>query len=553
MVWGKLYAMKTAAAVAEILKREGVSFLIGYPVNPIIEAAAQADIRTIIVRQERTGLHMADAVSRVTSGKRIGVFAMQHGPGAENAFGGVAQAFGDSVPIVVLPGGYPRRLTNIPPNFNSFVNYRNITKWCEQVTVAEAVPDALRRAFTQVKNGRPRPVLVEFPIDIFQEEVSEPIAYTPAPRTRSGPDPKAVAEVAAALVAAERPVIYAGQGVHYAEAWPQLRQLAELLEAPVTTSLEGKSAFPETHPLSLGSGGRSMPKAVFHFLQQADLIFGVGCSFSTTNYGVAMPKGKTIIHSTLDPADLNKDLRAAHALIGDAGLTLDALVAEVRDRLKGQPRGRADAVAREIKSLKAEWLAQWMPKLTSADTPLSPYRVIWDLLHTVDVANTIITHDAGSPRDQLSPFWEPTEPLTYIGWGKTTQLGYGLGLAMGAKLAHPDKLCVNVWGDAAIGFTGMDFETAVRERIPILSVLFNNFSMAIELKVMKVATEKYRSTDISGHYADMARAFGGWGERVSEPGEIVPAIRRAVAKTREGVPALLEFLTAKEVEISVFP
>src|SRR5439155_759704 len=115
----------------------------------------------------------------------------------------------------------------------------------------------------------------------------------------------------------------------------------------------------------------------------------------------------------------------------------------------------------------------------------------------------------------ISPFWEPVTPLSYIGWGKTTQLGYGLGLAMGAKLAAPDKLCVNVWGDAAIGFTGMDFETAVRERIPILSVLLNNFSMAIELKVMKVATEKYRSTDISGHYADMARAFGGHGEHVT--------------------------------------
>ena len=115
--------MKAATAVAEILKREGVEFLIGYPVNPIIEAAAEADIRTIIVRQERTGLHMADAVSRITSGERIGVFAMQHGPGTENAFGGVAQAFGDSVPIVVLPGGYPRQLLNIPPNFSSFLNY----------------------------------------------------------------------------------------------------------------------------------------------------------------------------------------------------------------------------------------------------------------------------------------------------------------------------------------------------------------------------------------------------------------------------------------------
>jgi acetolactate synthase-1/2/3 large subunit len=173
-------------------------------------------------------------------------------------------------------------------------------------------------------------------------------------------------------------------------------------------------------------------------------------------------------------------------------------------------------------------------------------------MHAVDRAKTIITHDAGSPRDQLSPFWETVAPLTYLGWGKTTQLGYGLGLVMGAKLVAPEKLCVNVWGDAAIGFTGMDLETAVRERIPILSILFNNFSMAMELPVMPVSTQKYRSTDISGNYADMARAFGGYGERVTQPGEIIPAIKRAVQKTREGVPALLEFITAKEIEFSLF-
>jgi acetolactate synthase-1/2/3 large subunit len=544
--------VKTAAAVAQILKREGVSFLIGYPVNPIIEAAAQADIRTIIVRQERTGLHMADAVSRVTSGERVGVFAMQHGPGAENSFGGVAQAWGDSVPIVVLPAGYPRRLTNIPPNFNAFLNYRHVTKWCEQVTLAAEVPSALRRAFTQVRNGRPRPVLVEIPTDVMGEEVPEPLAYAPAPRLRVAPDPRDVARAAEVLVAAERPVIYAGQGVHYARAWEPLRALAELLEAPVTTSLQGKSAFPETHPLALGSGGRSVPQPVHEFLQAADVIFGIGCSFATTNYGVAMPRGKTIVHATLDAADLNKDVPAEHALLGDAALTLEALLGEVRDRLKGRPRGRAQAVAAAIRRSKEAWLARWMPRLTQDTAPLSPYRVIWDLLHTVDVRNTIITHDAGSPRDQLSPFWETVAPLTYIGWGKTTQLGYGLGLAMGAKLARPDALCVNLWGDAAIGFTGLDFETAVRERIPILSVLLNNFSMAIELKVMPVATEKYRSTDISGHYADMARALGGHGERVTEPGEVVPAIKRAIRKTEEGTPALLEFITEKAVDFSQF-
>jgi thiamine pyrophosphate-dependent acetolactate synthase large subunit-like protein len=545
--------MKATAAIAEILKREGVEFIIGYPVNHILEAAAAAGIRPIIVRQERTGIHMADAVSRITSGRKIGVFAMQHGPGTENSFGGVAQAFGDSVPIVVMPGGYPRKIAGIPPNFNSTVNYRNITKWAEYVMRAVDVPDAMRRAFTQVKNGRPRPVLVEVPVDVMAEDVPEPIDYKPTPRTRVAPDPKDVAEAARVLVAAERPVIYAGQGVHYAKAWPALRQLAELLECPVTTSLEGKSAFPENHPLSLGSGGRSLPKAVYQFLQESDVIFGVGCSFSTTNYGITFPKGKVIVHSTLDAADLNKDVAADYPVIGDAGLVLEALVAEVRDRLKGSPRGRFDTVARGIKTVKAEWLNQWMPRLTQNTAPLSPYRVIWDLMHTVDLPNTIITHDAGSPRDQISPFWETVAPLTYIGWGKTTQLGYGLGLAMGAKLAAPDKLCINLWGDAAIGFTGMDFETAVRERIPILSVLLNNFSMAIELKVMPVATEKYRSTDISGHYADMAKAFGGHGERVTEPGEIVPAIKRAIAKTQEGTPALLEFITEKAVDFSMYP
>jgi len=543
--------MKGAAAVAEILKREGTEILIGYPVNPIIEAAAVADIRTIIIRQERTGLHMADGFSRVSSGKRVGVFAMQHGPGTENAFGGIAQAYGDSVPIVVLPGGYPRRLINIPPNFNAALNFRHISKWIEQVPFADVIPHALRRAFTQVRNGRPRPVVVEIPTDVFQEEVPEPFDYKPVLATRSAPDHLAVREVAQVLVGAKRPVIYAGQGVHYAQAWHELRELAELLAAPVTTSLEGKSAFPETHPLSLGSGGRSMPKAVHDFLQRADVIFGIGCSFATTNYGVSMPAGKVIIHATLDAADLNKDVAAEYALIGDAKLTLQGLIAEIKDRLGANTRDNHQILA-DIKQSKDDWLAQWLPKLTSNEVPLSPYRVIWDLMHTVDIANTIITHDAGSPRDQLSPFWQPVEPLTYIGWGKTTQLGTGLGMAMGAKLAAPEKLCINVWGDAAIGFTGMDFETAVRERIPILSVLLNNFSMAIELPIMQVATQKYRSTDISGHYADMAKAFGGYGERVTQPGDIVPAIQRGIKMTQEGTPAVLEFITAKEIQYSIF-
>jgi acetolactate synthase-1/2/3 large subunit len=540
--------MKLGAAIAEIMKREGIHILTGYPVNHLIEHAAEIDIRPIMVRQERIGLHMADAISRVTSGQQIGAFCMQHGPGSENAYGGVAQCYGESIPVLVLPMGYPRRIAHVDPNFNSSVQMRGITKSAEPITSAAEVPNILRRAFSKLRNGRGGPVLVEIPTDMWNEEVPEPLLYTPVIATRYGPDPADVARAAEMLAAAKRPVIYAGTGIHWARAWPQLKALVELLAAPVTTSLGGKSSFPEDHPLALGSGGLAIPKPVRHFLDNADLIFGIGCSFTETNFGVKMPAGKKIIHATLDPDHLNKDIACDIGLVGDAALTLDALITALKERV-GAPRD-AGPVAAEIAGHRAEWLAAWAAKTDSDAEPLNPYRVIRDLWRTVDVDNTIITHDAGSPRDQLSPFWVARTPLSYLGWGKTTQLGYGLGLAMGAKLAAPDKLCINVWGDAAIGFTGMDFETAVRERIPILSILLNNFSMAIELKVMPVSTEKYRSTDISGDYAAMARAFGGYGERVTTVAEISPAIRRGIEQTRNGTPALLEFITSKETAVS---
>lgn len=541
--------MKVVDAIAHAMKAEGVDVLFAYPVNPLIEAAAKIDIRTIIVRQERIGLHMADAYSRMSSGDKIGVFCMQHGPGAENAFGGVAQAYSESVPILVIPAGYPRRLAHYYPNFNSTLNMQHITKWAEPVTMGRAIPEILRRAFFQLRNGRPGPVLLEVPMDVFGEDVPDDWEYTPAFSAKTAPAPDDLASAAQVLAAAEHPVIYAGQGVHYAKAWDELKTLAEDWNIPVTTSIEGKSAFPENHPLSLGSGGRANPRPVKRFLEEADVILGIGCSFALTGFGVPMPKNKTIIHATLDPMDLNKDIPAQYGLIGDAKLTLQGLSAAMQTLDKSTATARANEPQR-IAELKQEWLSEWMPKLTNNESPINPYRVLWELNNMVDKAATIITHDAGSPRDQTTPFWEAITPLSYIGWGKTTQLGYGLGLAMGAKVAHPDKLCINVWGDAAIGFTGMDFETAARERIPILSILFNNFSMAIEIPIMPVSQEKYGAIEISGHYADMAVAFGGYGERITDPNDVVAALQRGIQATKDGKPALLEFITDKEITIS---
>ncbi|AKH41515.1 acetolactate synthase-1/2/3 large subunit [Altererythrobacter atlanticus] len=540
--------MKVSAAIAEILRREGISMIFGYPRNPVLETAAEIGIRPVIVRQERTGVHMADALSRLTRGKHMGVFAMQHGPGTENAYGGVAQAYSESVPVLVLPQGYARRIAHVPDNYNATISMRDVTKHAEPITLPGEVGNIMRRAFTQLRNGRLRPVLVEMPWDVLTEEIDGELDYRPVVSTRSGPDPQAVEQAARALVTAKRPVIYAGQGVHWADAYKELQELAELLAAPVCTSLEGKSCFDETHPLALGAGGAAVPGQLRHFLDNSDLVLGIGCSFAETAFGVRMPTGKRVIHATLDPADFNKNVPCEMALAGDARLTLAMLVDACRELLD-TPRDAAP-VAAEIAEVESAWMQEWLPLLTCEDAPLSPYRVLWDLQHSVDVANTIITHDAGSPRDQLTPFWKTKSPLSYLGWGKSTQLGYGLGLAMGAKLACPDKLCINVWGDAAIGFTGMDFETAVRERLPILSILLNNSSMAIELPVMPEATERYRATDISGNYAEFAGALGGHGERVSEPGEIRAAIGRGIAATENGQPALIEFMTAKETRVS---
>ncbi len=543
--------MKTNDAIVEIMKREGVDVLFGYPRNALLEAAAAGDIRTIIPRQERIGLHMADAYSRLTKGEKIGVFCCQHGPGAEVAYAGVAQAYGESVPILFMPGGYPTTTAHVGRNFNSVRNMAQITKSAEPLNFPGHVNGVMRRAFTALRNGRGGPALVELPYDVLEQDGAD-VDYTPVLRTKYAPDSESIAQAASHLCEAKRPVIYAGQGIHWANAYAELKELAELLAIPVCTSLPGKSSFDETHPLSLGSGGAAMPYQVRHFLDQSDVILGAGCSFTATAFGIRMPTGKRVIHATIDPLELNRAVETDIALIGDAKLTLRALIEACKARIGSTPRD-ASSVAAEIKTVADDWLAKWMPKLTSDQVPITPYRVLWDLQHTVDVANTVITHDAGSPRDQLSPFWKTTAPHSFLGWGKTTQLGYGLGLALGAKLACPDKLCINVWGDAAIGFTGMDFETAVRERLPILSILLNNSSMAMELNVMPTATEKFRSTDISGNYADFAKALGGHGERITRIEDIIPAIKRGIAATEAGKPALLEFMTSQELDFSRYP
>src|SRR6185436_7848894 len=199
------------------------------------------------------------------------------------------------------------------------------------------------------------------------------------------------------------------------------------------TTLEGKSAFPEDHALALGTGSSVMSRPVYEFLKDADVVLGIGCSFTRHGMATNIPPGKTIIHATNDERDLNKNYHADHPILGDAKIVLRQFIDAIKD-LGAARTSRNGAVAGEIQRVRAAWLAEWMPKLTSDEVPITPYRVIWEFMNAVDPREAIVTHDSGSPREQLTPFYRATAPRSYIGWGKSHALGTGLGLAIGAKL-----------------------------------------------------------------------------------------------------------------------
>ena len=547
--------MQTIDAIAEILKREGVQYLSCFPTTPVIEACAAAGIRPIICRQERVGVGIADGYSRVTNGRPPGVFAMQYGPGAENAYSGVATAFSDSVPILLLPLGHPRERQGVFPMFDSVESFASVTKHLERLNLAQSTSAAMRRAVNALYTGRPGPAMVEIPADVALEEVSEEAFYWGGQvrRAASQADDADVEAAARALCAAAHPVIHAGQGVMYAEATAELVELAELLSVPVMTTLLGKSGFPEQHPLALGSGSGVMNGAVYHFVRRADVILGVGASFTRHGMSMNLPPGRTLIQNTNDPRDLNKDYEVQYPLIGDAKLTLRQLIDACRE-IVGDGRRNTDyasnAVAGEIAAVRNAWLAEWQHKTADAGPLVNPYRVITEFQQAVPADEAIITHDSGSPRDQITPFYRAGGPRSYLGWGKSHGLGTGLGLVIGAKLAAPDQMCVNFMGDAAFGMVGLDFETAVRSGAPITTVVLNNSTMAVETGAMQRSHDLYGTRDLGGNYADLGRAMGGYAERITDPGDIVPAFRRARRQNAEGNAVLLEFITNAEIDYS---
>ncbi len=532
--------------IARVLKQEGVEWISCFPSNPLIEAVAREGIRPIAFRHERGAVMAADGYSRISDRKRFGVVAMQSQAGAENSMGGLAQANADNIPVLVLPEGNPLDMVNVRPNFFATRTWETVSKSAEFIASPGQSANVMRRAFHALRNGRPGPVVVEMPSDVCELAIPEDAAPYASPGVSlHQPSDGDVREAVKALLGARKPLIWAGAGVMFADATAALREFAELMDVPVYTSMPGKSGFDERHPLSVGSGGLTVAGPARRMLDDCDVMLAIGASLTETPYAQSVPDGRLLIHAVLNPEEINKDTVAAIGLVGDARLTLEALIDQIRGELGEQ--GRDTGARDEVAALRADWVKRTTPYLADDGEEISPYRLIHEINRNLDLENSIVTHDAGAPRDQMVPFFTATAPHSYIGWGKTTHLGFSIPLMIGAKMAAPEKFCLNMMGDAAFGMSGLDIETSARAEVPITTVVLNNGGMATYPgELFPAAREQYGVSHMQGDYAALGDAMGAVGITVTRPAEVAGALKRAQSLNCEGRTVLIDAHTRFE-------
>ena len=542
--------------IAKILKAEGIDSVTCFPSNPLIEAVAKEGIRPISFRHERGAVMAADGFSRISQRKKFGVAIVQSQAGAENAMGGIAQAYADNIPILLMPGGISLSQLGVKPNFSVLQNYQGWVKQVETVLSPNEVRNVMRRSFNALRNGPPGPVVVEMTSDVCSLEIPKGLENYYSPRSAQVmPSQNDIKDAVKYLMKAKKPLIWAGGGVLMSGASKELKKLVEFTGIPVFTTMQGKSAFDERHPLSLGAGCGTTTLAAHNWLKNSDVVLVLGSSLTRTPYGQVLSSEKTLLHNTIDPEDLNKDVSAMVGLVGDTKLTLLALMEEFKTEGFKKDNGEVTQIKKEINVLKKKWMQDWNPILNSGEIPLNYYRIINEIYKNIDPENSIVTHDAGAPRDCMVPFYNATLPNSYIGWGKTTHLGFGIPLTIGAKMAHPDKFCLNLMGDGAFGMSGLDLETSVRAELPITTVLLNNGAMSTyegTSLIGPVSKKDYGVSSMKGNYAKIAKGMGAEGIRVEKPNELEMALKNAQQLNKDGKTVLIDVISNVESRRSRF-
>jgi acetolactate synthase-1/2/3 large subunit len=544
--------------VVEMLRIHGVRHIFGVPgdtglafYDALDRAQEKGEITHVLARDERSAAYMADVYARVSF--RPGVCEGPSGAGATYLASGLSEAHASSIPVIALTSDTPvgEEARNVLTELDQPALFAPITKWTPLVKQASRIPDTLRQAFRIATSGRPGAVQVTLPMDVLAEQVEAPPTYSgevcqhyPAHRTR--PDPDSVDRAASLLAKARQPVIVAGGGAVTSGAWAELTELAEALGATVGTSICGKGAIAEDHPLSLGvvgsNGRRPYANAV---LEEADVILYVGCKTdSVTTAGWTLPARtttQTILHLDVDPAEIGRNYPTAVGLVGDAELGLADLTLAVRAR-GGQPRpnplrGRSDQVS--------EFWASFEAKAAATTAPIKPQRVIHALARLLP-PDSIVIADAGTPTPFTAAYFRSDAGRRVIiprGYGG---LGYAIPGVVGAKLALPQATVVGLMGDGSFGMSVGELETIARLGLPVTLIQFNNACFGW-IKVSQELFHGGRSfgVDFSPEtdHAGIARGFGLRGVRVEDPLDVEPVLREALASEE---PTFIDIVTECE-------
>ena len=531
-----------ATGIARILKQEGVEWVSTFPVCRVNNALGREKVPMLMMRDDRYAIAVADAFTRITGGKQIGVATVQGGvnaAGLQVAYAGLAQAYEDNSPMLCITDGVPLGSSE-NSHFDLSTSLKSVSKWYGYIDKPERVPEFMRRAFTMLRTGRPGPVILAVPDAAAQyDESADP--YTPVKGWKAAPDPADVKMAVEMLLKAKNPLVYAGEGVIYADAAAELKTFVELANAPVILTLKAKGVFPENHPLFVGVRGGQ----VTEYLTKSDLILAVGSSLSPGRFSHAIPNAaqKTIISCNISELDVNKIFPTAHALIGDARFSLQALASELSARSDGKGRPPGD-VAAEVKASRDTGLATYREAMASDDAPINPYRVYSELMKVLDPQKSFVTHESGNTRDQLSTVYDTLIPRGFLGWGNVSSLGYSLAAVVAAKKAHPERSAVAVTGEAGLGYMMGNLEVAVREKLGVTVLHVSNGGFAgYGPGFWGEGHDPYTHKVLGPEEVDMSKAireFGFHSERVTDADALAGALQRALAANNDGVPAYIE-------------
>lgn len=539
--------MTGARAFIECLYREGVDTIFGYPggvLLPIYDELYSSNIRHILVRHEQAAAHAAEGYARATG--KTGVCLATSGPGATNLVTGIANAYMDSVPMVAFTGQVPSSLIG-----NDAFQEANITGITMPITKhnylvqdVKELPRIIKEAFHIASTGRPGPVLVDLPkdittdmIDFYYPEKVELRGYNPTYQGNLQQIKKAAAEIEKS----RNPVIYAGGGVISAGAATELKKLAEKIHAPVTTTLTGMGGFPGDHPLFMGMPGMHGTKYANYAIQESDLLIAVGVRFDDRVTGKikSFASNAKIIHIDIDPAEISKNVKVDIPIVGDAKWILSHL-------LKYAGKAQSEEWLDKIEQWKEQHPLHYLEAACKDD--IKPQYIIEQINDVCPDA--IIVTEVGQHQMWAAQYFKYTEPRTFISSGGLGTMGYGFPAAIGAKVARPDKVVVDVSGDGSFQMNSQEMATIVQNNIPVIIAIFNNGFLGMVRQWQEIFYGKrYSSTCIrdSVDFVKLAEAYGALGIRVTKCSEVRPALEKAIASGR---PTLIDFIVECEENVS---